>query len=108
MNVCVCVSLRQPQRTMAFAGMLSDEDIQAAIQACQGESDNTHKLACREKHTLHASKHKHKSTYFTASVYMSIHIYKHTNTHAEVLIKPTPTGGTSVVCFLQWGQGTCR
>ncbi|XP_062295583.1 parvalbumin beta-like [Scomber scombrus] len=26
---------QQPQRTMAFAGMLSDEDIKAAVQACQ-------------------------------------------------------------------------
>ncbi|XP_040918204.1 parvalbumin beta-like [Toxotes jaculatrix] len=26
---------QQPQRTMAFAGMLSDDDIKAAVQACQ-------------------------------------------------------------------------
>lgn len=38
----VFVSLRRLQRTMAFAGMLSDEDIRAAVQACQSESDNTH------------------------------------------------------------------
>lgn len=36
--VCVCVSLRQTQRIMAFAGMLSEENIKAAVQACQGQS----------------------------------------------------------------------
>lgn len=38
-RACVFVSLRQLQRTMAFAGMLSDEDVKAAVQACQSESD---------------------------------------------------------------------
>lgn len=47
-RVCLCASLRQPQRTMAFAGMLSDKDIKAAVQACQGESGKTPK--CKKMH----------------------------------------------------------
>ncbi len=47
LRACVFASLRQLQRTMAFAGMLNDEDIKAAVQACQSESDSTHTLARR-------------------------------------------------------------
>lgn len=47
--VCVFASLRPPQRTMAFAEMLSDEDIRAAVQACQSESESVH--ACTHIHT---------------------------------------------------------
>lgn len=46
---CVFASLRPPQRTMAFAEMLSDEDIRAAVQACQSESESVR--ACMHAHT---------------------------------------------------------
>lgn len=46
-RVCVCLRPSGDYRTtMAFAGMLSDEDIKAAVQACQSESGSTRTLTC--------------------------------------------------------------
>lgn len=48
---CVFASLRPPLRTMAFAEMLSDEDIRAAVQACQSESESVHACTRARSHT---------------------------------------------------------
>lgn len=61
----LATSLRQLQRTMAFAGLLSDEDITAAVQACQGESHSTH---------AHVQGDTHNNTRTYTLRYNSMHI----------------------------------
>lgn len=68
---------------MAFSGILSDEDIKAAVQACQGESDSMGALARRETH---------ENTYSTLCEYKSIHIMQRetsfVRSHAVPLGRP--------------------
>lgn len=41
-SLCMCLAPLGYRTTMAFAEMLSDNDIKAAVQACHGESNCTH------------------------------------------------------------------
>lgn len=50
--LCLCVSFKQTQRTMAFAGMLSEENIKAAVQACQGQSRYPFRITKTRKNTF--------------------------------------------------------
>lgn len=100
-HVCVCVSLRQPQRTMAFAGMLNEEDIKAAVQACQGESDMQRTLTRRETHTIYKlSNHKHKNTSFAVS---KLPVHPLTYYTVRDTVTPLPQG-KAVWCVARSGD----